>query len=287
MSYSTVWSPAADHILLVFGITAKTQLNLRIYDGQGNKAEDPTDAGSMAAGQILGTSNLVALKWNGMVRVYGFLNITPEGETTATKFLYMLSPVQHTLSDVKAPIGTLAGLAGTIGESEVGFLYYIDESSKIQELDLSNDQPRTVTSGSPLRTGTSIAACLCSNGKRYITYQPVNTSDPLQLFQPGSGEGLPMMNGSSQAKDKTPLAMVEYVKDGKSYLVVYYLRASDSKLQRSHLVNFSGDWVDTIVPNVSALASGTNLSAIWDHVKTKILLTYKSGKEVYCYSDKI
>jgi hypothetical protein len=101
---------------------------------------------------------------------------------------------------------------------------------------------------------------------------------------------LPQLHSSKgRAASKTPLAIVQYDLDNKSFVNLYYL-GTDGIIIRSkrEMSNPEASWLDDEIKDSGRLpATSTSLNAIFNPTTKKVVLTYalKTGV-MTCYCDK-
>jgi len=95
--------------------------------------------------------------------------------------------------------------------------------------------------------------------------------------------------GTGNAKESTPLAIVSYSKvaESKSYINVYWQQEDTEKLWRSQSLDNGGTWNDKILVDADS-PTGSSVSAIYDEVAQKVVLTYRySEVDIKCWDDDV
>jgi hypothetical protein len=97
------------------------------------------------------------------------------------------------------------------------------------------------------------------------------------------------LSGTGNAKESTPLAIVSYskVEENKSYINVYWQQKDTDKLWRSQSVDNGSNWTDKILDDADS-PDGSSISAIYDEVAQKVVLTYRySAVDIKCWDDEV
>ncbi|KAK1536502.1 uncharacterized protein CCOS01_01822 [Colletotrichum costaricense] len=288
-AYTTLWKPGASQKLFIFGVSTNSYLTLREFDTsipnntQLGPATDPTSVPS--TGLIIPDTSIAAISYGGLTRVFGFI-ATKASDGTQQTSLYQLSPVWQAVKAGTSKTKSTAAVAGKMTDGEVGYVYYIEVVGKVIEQSLTWKNPYIVQN-QQLHKATYLAACLTEKGGRFIAYQ-LDTKY-IEVYDVSGKHPCGQLVGTGNAKESTPLAIVSYSKVGenKSYINVYWQQTGTDKLWRSQSEDNGSNWTDKILSNADS-PDGSSISAIFDGVAQKVVLTYLySAQDIKCWDDEV